>query len=72
MVEKPSDEESAKAVSNAISAFETGFQYIGYGANQIKENAIEYDVTGKTKEGILNIMKQSDDYGVTKDINEIG
>ena len=67
-VEKPSNEEGAQAIANAKAALVTGIQYIGYGANKIKEKAIEHDVAGKTKEAMLNIKKQSDEKGYTEEV----
>ena len=44
----------------------TGLQYLGYGANKVKEKAIEHDVAGKTKAALLEAKKQSDERGFTE------
>ena len=38
---------------------------MGYGANKVKEKAIEHDVAGKTKAALLQAKKESDERGIT-------
>ena len=45
----------------------TGVQYLGYGANKIKEKAIEHDVAGKTKAAMIDAKKHCDDKGYTEE-----
>ena len=52
-VDKPNEEETSKMIENGASALKTGFQYIGWGAQQLAQKAEEHKVMEKMKEGII-------------------
>ena len=50
------------------NALITGIKYAGYGANKLKEKAIEDDWAGKAKAAVLKAKKEADDRGLTEEV----